>query len=239
MQKTWQKTLRAGEKWSGGIGRNKFVRFRALGDDANLAVLLYNLKDKTEKYSMPDTFKAQHTAHLTVGDLLMSDNGRVLAAITQDDLGWHDGITGCITRQAVDEKYGRTTYQAQRNDWLRSGEENFKVELIRNGLAPRDLTPCVNFFSKIFVQEDGSMHYAIGHCKTGASVTLKTEMDTLFILSNTPNPLNPSADYPAAAVEIEVSDAPPTTHKDPWVTRRPENTRAYENTFDYHLLLGV
>ena len=239
MQKTWQKTLRAGEKWSGGIGRNKFVRFRALGDDANLAVLLYNLKDKTEKYSMPDTFKAQHTAHLTVGDLLMSDNGRVLAAITQDDLGWHDGITGCITRQAVDEKYGRTTYQAQRNDWLRSGEENFKVELIRNGLAPRDLTPCVNFFSKIFVQEDGSMHYAIGHCKTGASVTLKTEMDTLFILSNTPNPLNPSAAYPAAAVEIEVSDAPPTTHKDPWVTRRPENTRAYENTFDYHLLLGV
>ena len=129
MQKTWHKTLRAGEKWSGGISRNKFVRFRALGDDANLAVLLYNLRDKTEKYNMPDSFKAQHTAHLTAGDLLLSDNGRVLAAITQDDLGWHDSITGYITRQMVDEKYGRTTYQAQRNAWLRSGEENFKVEL--------------------------------------------------------------------------------------------------------------
>ena len=82
------------------------------------------------------------------------------------------------------------------------------------------------------------MHYASGHCKTGAAVTLKTEMDTLFILSNTPNPLNSADTYPAVEVSIEVYDAPPTTFKDLWVTKRPENSRAYENTFDYHLLLG-
>ena len=40
------------------------------------------------------------------------------------------------------------------------------------------------------------MHYDENHCKKGATVTLRTEMDILFIVSNTPNPLDPSNEYP-------------------------------------------
>jgi urea carboxylase-associated protein 2 len=238
MKKIWSKILTPGEKWSGGIGRNKFVRFRAMGDGANLSVLLYNLWDKTEKYNMPDTLKAQHTAHLTACDLLLSDNGRVLAAFVQDDLGWHDTISGHSTRSGTDARYGKTDYQHQNNAWLRCGEENFKVELVRNGLTLRDITPCVNLFSKVYVTEDGSMHYDAGHCKNGNSVTLKTEMNVLFVFSNTPNPLNDACEYPSAPVLLEVYDAPTTIVTDPWVTKRPEGYRAYENTFDYFNLLG-
>lgn len=75
MKKIFTKTFRPGEKWSGAIGRHKYLHFKALGEDANLSILMYNLLDTSERYNMPDTLKAQYTSHLTKGNVLMSDNG--------------------------------------------------------------------------------------------------------------------------------------------------------------------
>ncbi len=238
MQCIWKKVLRPGEKWSGAIGAEKYIHFKALGDNANVALLMYNLYDKTERYNMPDTLKAQYTAHLTKGNVLMSDNGRVLASIVQDSLGWHDSISGLTTRKITDEKYGKTTYQEQGNDWYKSGMENVAIELVRNGLSIRDLVPCVNLFSKVYITEDGNMNYDPDWCKEGATITLRTEMDSIVILSNTPNPLDPSDAYPSVPIEITVYDAPKTDLLDECVTYRDENYRAFENTWDYRNLLG-
>ncbi|MGN9136046.1 urea amidolyase associated protein UAAP1 [Clostridium sp. HCP1S3_B4] len=239
MKKIWSKTLKPGEKWSGNIGKGKYIHFKALGEDANVSMLLYNMRDLTERYNMPDTLKAQYTAHLTKGNVLMSDNGRVFASIVEDSLGWHDSISGYTTRKLTDEKYGKTLYQDKRNDWYRSGDENFQMELIRNNLTMRDMVPCVNLFSKVYVDEDGSMHYVNGHCTKGSTVTLRTEMDILIILSNTPNPLNESTTYPSVPVTVEVYDAPEVDLLDECVNHRPENCRAFENTWDYNNLLGI
>ena len=239
MKKIWSKTLKPGEKWSGNIGKGKYIHFKALGEDANVSMLLYNMRDLTERYNMPDTLKAQYTAHLTKGNVLMSDNGRVFASIVEDSLGWHDSISGYTTRKLTDEKYGKTLYQDKRNDWYRSGDENFQMELIRNNLTMRDMVPCVNLFSKVYVDEDGSMHYVNRHCTKGSTVTLRTEMDILIILSNTPNPLNESTTYPSVPVTVEVYDAPEVDLLDECVNHRPENYRAFENTWDYNNLLGI
>jgi len=239
MEKIWRKTLKPGEKWSGNIGRGKYIQFKALGEEANVSMLLYNMRDTSERYNMPDTLKAQYTAHLTKGNVLMSDNGRVLASIVEDSLGWHDTISGYTTRMMTDEKYGKTTYQESRNDWQRSGEENFLMELVRNDMGMRDMVPCVNLFSKVYVEEDGSMCYERGHCKEGATVTLRTEMDIVLILSNTPNTLNPLEKYPAVPVSVEVFNAPAVDLMDECVNHRPENHRAFENTWDYYHLLGL
>ena len=163
MQKIFTKEFRPGEKWSGTIGKGKYIHFKALGDNANVSVLMYNMRDTSERYNMPDTLKAQYTAHLQKGNVLMSDNGRVFASIVQDSLGWHDSISGHTTREMTDEKYGKTNYQHNSNDYYRCGEENFKVELVRNNMSKRDLVPCVNLFSKVYVEEDGSMHYDTEH----------------------------------------------------------------------------
>ena len=106
MKKIWSRTLRPGEKWSGNIGRGKYIHFKALGDDANVSMLMYNMLDTSERYNMPDTLKAQFISSLTKGNVLMSDNGRVLASIVEDSLGWHDTISGYTTRLLTDEKYG-------------------------------------------------------------------------------------------------------------------------------------
>lgn len=239
MQKIFTKEFRPGEKWSGCIGKGKYIHFKALGDNANVSVLLYNMRDTSERYNMPDTLKAQYTAHLTRGNVLMSDNGRVLASMVEDSLGWHDSISGYTTRLMTDEKYGKTSYQKEGNDYLRCGEENFKVELVRNNMSKRDLVPCVNLFSKVYVEDDGSMHYDTEHCKEGATVTLRTEMDIIFIVSNTPNPLDPSKEYPSVPVTMEVYNAPPVDLTDECVQHRAENYRAFENTWDYNNLLGI
>ena len=237
MEKIFEKTFKPGEKWSGNIGRGKYIHFKALGEDANVSVLMYNMLDTTERYNMPDTTKAQYTYHLTKGNVLMSDNGRVLASIVEDSTGWNDTISGYTTRAFTDAQYGKTTYQELKNDYYRCGEENFKVELVRNGMTPRDLVPCVNLFSKVYVTENGAMHYEAGHCKQGSTVTLRTEMDMILIVSNTPNPLNPSVTYPSVPVTMEVYKAPKVDLMDECVNHRTENYRAFENTWDYYNLM--
>lgn len=59
----------------------------------------------------------------------------------------------------------------------------------------------------------------------------------ILILSNTPNPLNESTEYPDVSVLVEVYNAPEVDLMDECVNHRPENYRAFENTWDYYNLL--
>lgn len=239
MEKLWSLTLEAGAKWSGRISKGKTIRFRAMEDGANVSGLLYNAVDGSESYNMPDTLKAQHTSRLTRGNVLMSDNGRAMAGIVEDDLGWHDPIGGYTSRRKTDDKYGKTSFQENLNDWHRSGEENFSIELMRNGLEFRDMVPVFNLFSKIQVDEAGGMQYIENHSQKGDTITLRTEMDVILIVSNTPHPLDPRSSYPSVPVEIDVMKAAPVKEDDYCVTYRPENKRAYENTWNYEALVTL
>jgi urea carboxylase-associated protein 2 len=240
MNNLWSTTISPGGKWSGKISKGKLIRFTALESGANLSLLLFNALDLTERYNMPDTLKAQYTSRLTKGNVLMSDNGLAMASFVEDQLGWHDTISGYTSRKATDEKYGKTTYQELRNEWLRSGEENFAVELLRNGLGVRDLAPVVNLFSKVNCDDNGTMRFSLNHCPQGATITLRTEMEILLVLSNTPNPLDPSKTYPSVPVKMEIESATPVdVSTDECVNHRSENRRAFENTWTYQSLLNL
>lgn len=229
-------TIGSGGKWSGLVGRGKSIRITAKGERANLSCLLYHAPSPSERYNMPDTLKAQHTALLTAGHVLMSDQGRVLASITDDTVGWHDTLSGCTTRQSIDAKYGVTTYQSERNDWLRSAEENLTVELFRHNLTARDLTVPINLFSKVVCELDGTMRYE-EQPTSDQSVTLRTEMDLLIVFSNTPNTMDPKDTYPDVAVELLITDAEPVREDDPCLLHCGENKRAFENTWNAYALL--
>jgi urea carboxylase-associated protein 2 len=240
MNHEWSITLKPGAKWSGIIGKGKTLKFTALDDGANVSMLLFNAKDSTERYNMPDTLKAQHISRLTEGNVLMSDNGRVLASIVEDSLGWHDTLCGCTDRQMTDAKYGATNYQDKRNGWYRNGYDNFTVELVRNGLGPRDLLPPVNLFSKVYCTDDGHMHFVADHCKEGDNIVLRTEMDVLLCLSNTPNPLDSNTAYHSVPVRLDILRAEPIDpDTDICLNLCPENRRAFENTWAYGELLNI
>lgn len=235
----WSKTLMPGDRWSGNIGKGKLIKFTAEGDNANLAMLLYNFYNLSEHYNAPDTLKAQHSFYLKKGHAIISDCGRALASIVEDDLGWHDSISGYTTRKMTDEKYGFTNYQINGNDYLKSGQENFINEITKNGMSKRDLMPPVNFFSKVDADEKGNLIFAENYSKKDDSVTIRTEMSVYMVLSNTPNPLDPSTKYPYVPIRIEIMNAPEVDGLDFCVNSSKYTRRAFENTWEYNLLLGI
>ena len=235
----WNKILAPGDRWSGNICRQRLIKFTALSEGANLAVLMYNFKNLSEHYNAPDSIKAQHSFFLKKGHAIISDCGRALASIVEDDLNGHDTVTGYTTRAMTDKKYGETSYQKNGNEYLKSGQENFINELTKNGMSKRDLMPPINFFSKVDADNKGNLIFMDDYCKKESSVTIRTEMDVYIALSNTPNPLDGRSKYPSVPVKIEVMEAPPTDGLDYCVNYSKYTRRAFENTWEYNTLLGI
>ena len=236
----WEDTIHAGASWSLLLRRGRELRIDDVEGGANVAALFYNYECPVERYNMPDTLKAQHTAHLTKGLVLYSDMGRILCSITGDTRGWHDPLGGHNDAAAVRAKYGESTYQAARNDWHRNTRDNFLAELEKYGLGLRDLTPNVNFFSKVMVQDDGSMAFvpgtqAAGTKGAGDSVTLRAEMNVLVVLDTGQHPLDPNPRYAPKPVKFSVHTAAPVAADDPCRLSRPENARGFINTERYFL----
>jgi len=202
---------------------------------ANVAALFYNYECLTERYNMPDTLKAQHTAHLTKGFVLYSDMGRILCSITGDTRGWHDPLGGHNDASAVRKKYGDLNYQEMRNAWHRNTRDNFLVELGKYGLGLRDLTPNVNFFSKVVVQKDGSMAYVPSTGVAGDWVILRAEMNVLVVLDTGQHPLDPNPKYSPRPVKFSIQEALPVAVDDLCRVSHPENGRGFENTERYFL----
>ncbi|WP_039655853.1 urea amidolyase associated protein UAAP1 [Clostridium tyrobutyricum] len=235
----WNKTLAPGDRWSGNICKGRLIKFTSLGEGANLSMLMYNFRNLSEHYNAPDTMKAQHSFFLKKGHAIISDCGRALASIVEDDLDGHDTATGYTTRIMTDKKYGFTSYQKDGNDYLKSGQENFINELTKNGMSKRDLMPSINLFSKIDADERGNLIFIKDYCPKEASVTIRTEMDVYIVFSNTPNPLDEKKEYPSVPIKIEILNAPPIDGLDYCVNYSKYTRRAFENTWEYNTLLGI
>src|SRR4249920_1816963 len=113
---SYREPLRGGQMWSRVVRRGQALRLLDVEGGASVAALFYNAKQPLERYNMADTLKAQHTAFLTSGHVLYSDMGRVLMSLTEDTAGWHDTFTGHLDRAGSEQKFGRGSYQALRND---------------------------------------------------------------------------------------------------------------------------
>ena len=209
----WEEYVQPGASWSLNLKRGNRLRLHDLESGANVAALFFNRECPSERYNMPDTLKAQHTAHLTAGHVLYSDMGRVLCSITGDSCGWHDPLCGFTLRT----------------------RDNLFTEASRNGLGMCDLGPTVNFFSKVVVAGDGGMHYVEGHSKAAGFVELRAEMNLLVILDTGRHPLDPNPGYAPKPVQIQVMAGEPAGPDDPCRLKCPENGRGFINTERYFL----
>jgi urea carboxylase-associated protein 2 len=182
---------------------------------------------------MPDTLKAQHIARVTAGFVLYSDMGRVLCSVTEDSVGWHDTITGHGTAAHGRAKFGEGSYQKLRNDWYRNTRDNFLVELGKYDLGKRDIVANVNFFVKVQANLEGALRFVSGHSRPGSYLELRSEMNTLVVLSNTPHPLDPGKEYGPKPVKLTIRAGVPARLDDPCRLSRPENGRGFELTDSY------
>lgn len=226
----WEELVPAGAHWSGILRRGNSLRLTDLEGGANVALLMYNAEEKLERYNMPDTLKAQHTAHLTTGTVCFSDMGRVLCSITDDSVGWHDPIGGVSNSASVADKYGIASYQEYRNDYYKNGFDSLLNEVAKFGLGKRDLVPNINFFSKVVVDDDGGMRFVPGNSSAGDHVDLRFEMNTLVVLSTCQHPLDPAETYQPRPVQLGIWHSGTAPAEDPCRNRCPENQRGFINT---------
>jgi urea carboxylase-associated protein 2 len=229
----WEESIPGGCHWSGVVRRGVTVRFTDIEGGANCAVLMFNFEEKTERYNMPDTLKAQHTAYLTKGNVCYSDMGRVLCSVTEDTAGWHDTVCGVADDALIERRYGVKRFQAHRNAMHRSGKEGFLKELGRWGLGRRDLHANLNLFSKVTADVAGGLHYLAGHSKAGAFVDLRSEMHMLLVLSTAPHPLDQRTTYAPAPVKLTAWRSGVAPPGDPCRNACGENQRGFINTERY------
>ncbi len=226
----WTELMPGGGHWSYRVRRGTSLRFVDLEGGANLAILMYRADERLERLLISDTLKAQHTAHLTTGNVLYSDMGHVFAAITADTLGWHDPLCGVADAALIQSKYGDKRYQEHRNAMHRNGKDSLLIELGKWGLGLRDLVPNLNLFSKVTVDDHGRFQYVPDHSRKGDHVELRFEMDTLIALSSAPHPLDPSPTYSPKKIGIVAWDSGTAKADDRCRLSCPENTRGYANT---------
>jgi hypothetical protein len=231
----WEETIQAGASWTHVLKRGTSLRITALEDGANAPAIFFNADCPVERYSMPDTLKAQHIAHLTGGFVLYSDMGRILCSITEDTCGWHDLVGGHNTATSVQDRFGTQRFQEHHNAFYRNTRDNFLMELANWGLGLRDLSANVNFFSKVQVDTDGNLTYIPGNSKAGDYVELRAEMNVLMVLDTGQHPLDPAPQYAPAAVRVAVKRNAADSAVDACRMACPENTRGFINTERYFL----
>jgi uncharacterized protein len=231
----WETLIPGGTHWSATIRRGTTLRLTDLQGEANVAMLLYNQEEKVERYNMPDTLKAQHTAFLTEGHVCYSDMGRILCSVAKDTCGWHDTICGVLDAQGLLAKYGQANYQSHRNSMHRNCMDSFLVELEKWGLGKRDVVANLNLFSKVVADKAGNLNFVTTHRQAGQYVDLRFEMNALVVLSTAPHPMDSSTVFDPQPINITAWRSGTAGADDPCRLHCPENGRGFINTERYFL----
>lgn len=216
------------------VKRGQSLRITDLDGGANVSVMMVNAMERSERLNLPDSLKCQHTAKLTTGHCLYSDMGRVLAAIVADTCGWHDSIGGVSNAQEVLERYGPGRYQELRNGFYRNGTDNLLVEMGKWGLVAADLQMTLNLFSRVDVDDEGTLRFVPQNAKAGDHVELYAPMHTLVVLTAIQHPLDPSPEYAPKPVKLELLAASAEV-AEVCRTACEENARGFINTERFFL----
>jgi urea carboxylase-associated protein 2 len=227
----WDETLDAGEYCARILRRGTRVRLINLHGDACANVLAYNADRPIERLNIADTVKVQWNAYLGPGKLLLSDMGRVLMSITADTSGRHDTFCGASNEASNARKYGG----GENHGPFPNARDRFALALAKYGLGRKDIPANVNFFKRVTVEEDGSLTFDRATGAAGEYVEVRSEMNVLFVVANTPHVLDPRASYVASALRVLGFGGEVTPEDDPIRTSTPEATRAFQNTEDYFL----
>ncbi|MDI1310095.1 MAG: urea carboxylase-associated family protein [Methylotenera sp.] len=226
----WEETVPGGNHWSGLMRRGSALRFTDLQGGANVSLLLYNFEEKLERYNMPDSLKAQHTAFLTTGNVCYSDMGRVMCSFIRDTVGWHDTMCGISDAKLIEQKYGVANYQTHRNDMYRSAKDGLLIELAKHGLGQRDLVANMNLFSKVSANDTGGLVFNADNSQAGDVVDLRFDMNVLVVLSTAPHPLDTAAIYKPSDVLLTSWHAGHAPENDICRNACEQNQRGFINT---------
>jgi urea carboxylase-associated protein 2 len=225
----WETTLGAGGYAGKELWRGARLQLKDLQGDACVAMLVFNAERPAERLNIADTIKVQWNAYLGAGKLLLSDMGRVLMSVIDDDAGTHDTFCGASTARSNAARYG------DGDNWgpHPNARDRFALAVSKFGLGRRDIHPCINWFKGIRIAEDGTTELAAGPFAPGRTLTLRAEMNVLVVLANCPHRLDARARYTVTPVRASAWRGEVTAADDPIRNATPEGGRAFLNVDDY------
>jgi urea carboxylase-associated protein 2 len=202
------------------------VRLHDVEGDACAHIVLFRAGEPWERLCVADTVKVQWQAYSSVGQLLLSDQGRVLATVTADTSGRHDSICGTTTRLGNAERYGSGSPEGP----TPAGRELFVLAAAKHGLTPRDLPPSMSFFKGVRVEPSTGALSWVGSGGQPATVEFRAELPLLVLVANTAHPLDPRPEWSTTTLEVVAWTGPRGGPHDALTHPTPERTRAFLNT---------
>lgn len=230
----WAETIAGGGYGHRALAAGTTVRLTDPTGDACAGLLLHHATMPWERLNVADTVKVQWQVYTAAGQLLLSDQGRVLATVVEDTSGRHDAIYGASTRARNEERYGDGLPHGPSP----AGRELFVQAGAKHGLERRDVPPSVSFFQGVRIDADGRPVWE-GSAGSGRTLTLRTELPVVLLLANAAHPLDPRPTYTVGPLEVLAWRGEPTTPDDPLWHATPEGRRAFENTADLRKGLGL
>jgi len=221
----WAERVAGGGYTHRVVRRGTTIRLTDLSGDACAHLLLLRAAQPWERLNVADTVKVQWNAYLGVGQLLLSDQGRVLATILTDTAGRHDTLCGTSSRLRNEHRYG--------SGWpggpSPAGRELFVLAAAKHGLGPADLPPSISFFKGVRVEPDTGDLTWTGAAPAPSHVELRAELDLVVLIVNTAHPVDPRPDWSCTTLEVLAWPGEPTAI-DQWpATASPEAARAFAN----------
>lgn len=225
----WEETIAAGGYSARRLARGSRLRLIDVKGDACASLLAFNAEMPTERLNVADTVKVQWNAYLGQGKLLLSDMGRVLLSILEDDAGTHDTFCGASNAATNAAKYGDGSNSGAHPN----GRDRFLLGVAKHGLGRRDVHPCVNLFKGSRIEPDGTIVPQIGPFAPGRSVVLRAEMDVILVIANCPHVIDPRPEWTVTPLRASAWRGPVTPVDDPIRNATPEGLRAFLNVEDY------
>ena len=226
----WEETVAPGGYTSRRLARGTRLRLIDKGGDACASLNIFNVEMPTERLNVADTVKVQWNAYLGEGKLLLSDMGRVLMSVLEDDAGTHDTFCGVSNAAGNLLKYE----EGRNSGAFPNGRDRLILGAAKHGLTRRDVHPCVNLFKGTRIEADGSITPLIGPFAPGREVLLRAEMEVIVVIANCPHVLDPRPEYASTPLRVTAWRGEVTPADDATRNATPEGLRAYLNTEDYY-----
>ncbi len=225
----WEETIAPGGYATRRLARGSRLRLIDLKGDACASLLVFNAEMPTERLNVADTVKVQWNAYLETGRLLLSDMGRVMMSLVEDEAGTHDCFAGTSNAATNAAKYG----EGANSGACPNGRDRFLLGAAKHGLGRRDVHPCINLFKGTRIEEDGTITPVVGPFDPGRQVVLRAEMDVIVVIANCPHVLDPRDEWSVTPLRATAWRGAVTSESDAVRTATPEGLRAFLNVEDY------
>ena len=185
--------------WDHIVRKGQTLRIVDVEGNQAVDFQMYALEDDAERYSAQDTIAAQGNIFLRTGAVLLSNEGRPMATITDTSVAYHDTIGGACSCESNTLRYGHHTKSQH------ACVENFLQANARHGRGKRDMVSNINWFMNVPVEADGALGIVDGISAPGLYVDLRAEMDLVAIVSNCPQINNPCNGFDPTPVRMIIA----------------------------------